>query len=108
MEIIAIGSRELMDGFALLGITTHVAEEAAQIDHLLSELARRRERALVYIQQDMIGDRTPTVKKLRLEGGSILICEIPPLGGAADYRPQVEQLIRRVLGSSMLEDSVER
>ena len=108
MEILAIGSRELMDGFALLGITTHVLEDAAEIDRLLSDLARRRERALVYIQQDMIDEQTPSVQKLRLEGGSILICEIPPLGGAAEYRPQVEKLIRRVLGSSILEDPVER
>lgn len=108
MEIIAIGSRELMDGFALLGIRTYVDPEAAEIDELLAELKHKRERALVYIQQNMIGDDTPIVQKLRLEGGSILICEIPPLGGAAEYRPQVEKLIRRVLGSSMLEDSVER
>lgn len=103
MEIIAIGSRELMDGFALLGIRTHADADAQEIDELLSELSRRRERALVYIQQDLIGDDIPMIRKLRLEGGSILVCEIPPLGGAAEYHPQVERLISRVLGSSMLE-----
>lgn len=107
MEIIAIGSRELMDGFALLGIRTHVDADAAQINELLSELARRRERALVFIQQDLIGDETPMVHQLRLEGGSILVCEIPHLRGAADYHPQVEKLIRRVLGSSILERSLD-
>ena len=108
MKIIAIGSRELMDGFALLGIETYADAEAAEINELLSELARKRERALVYIQQDLIGEETPIIQQLRLEGGSILVCEIPHLKGAAEYHPQVEKLIRRVLGSSMLERSLER
>jgi vacuolar-type H+-ATPase subunit F/Vma7 len=107
VEIIAIGNRELMDGFALLGIRTYADADAAEIDELLAELARKRERALVYIQQDMIGDETPMVQRLRLQGGSILICEIPRLGGAEEYRPQVETLIGRVLGSSMREGRLE-
>jgi vacuolar-type H+-ATPase subunit F/Vma7 len=107
VEIIAIGSRELMDGFALLGIRTYADADAAEIDELLADLARRRERALVYIQQDLIGEETPMVQRLRLEGGSILICEIPRLGATDEYRPQVEKLIGRVLGSSMLEPRLE-
>jgi vacuolar-type H+-ATPase subunit F/Vma7 len=96
-----------MDGFALLGIRTYADADASQIDALLAELARKRERALVYIQQDLIGDETPMVQRLRLEGGSILICEIPRLGAAGEYRPRVETLIGRVLGSSMQERRLE-
>lgn len=107
MEIIAIGSRELMDGFALLGIRTCADASAAEINDLLSELERKRERALVYIQQDLIGDETPIIQRLRLQGGSILVCEIPQLSDAARYHPHVEKLIRRVLGSSMLERPLE-
>ena len=107
MEIIAIGSRELMDGFALLGIRTYADANAAQINDLLSELERRRERARVYIQQDLIGEETPIIQRLRLQGGSILVCEIPHLRGAEQYQPHVETLIRRVLGSSMLERRLE-
>ena len=45
----------------------------------------------------------PMVKQLRGQGGNILICEIPSLHDVDDYRPQVESLIGRVLGSSTLE-----
>jgi vacuolar-type H+-ATPase subunit F/Vma7 len=106
VEIIAIGNRELMDGFALLGIRTYADANAVEINDLLTELARKRERALVYIQQDLISEETPIIQQLRLQGGSILVCEIPHLRGAAEYHPQVEKLIRRVLGSSMLERSL--
>ena len=103
MKIIALGSAALMDGFALLGIETHADLAPAEIDELLSGLVRRRERALIYLQQDLMTDDIPMIRQLRSQGGAILICEIPSLQDAGDYRPQVDHLIKRVLGASVLE-----
>jgi len=103
MKILALGSAALMDGFALLGIETHADPEPARIESLLRELIRARERALIFMQQDLLETDIPTVAQLRLQGGSILICEIPSLQDAGDYRPQVDHLIKRVLGASVLE-----
>ncbi len=107
MKIIAIGNSALMDGFALLGIQTYADASADQINAVLSELARNRERALVYLQQDLMSADIPMIPQLRSQGGSILICEIPDLHTADDYQPEVEKLIGRVLGSSVLERQVE-
>ena len=106
MKIIAIGDSALMDGFALLGIQTHADESLERIDAMLTELARSHERALVFIQQDLMRAGIPMIQQLRMQGGSILICEIPGLSDAADYQPAVETLIGRVLGSSVLEKKV--
>jgi vacuolar-type H+-ATPase subunit F/Vma7 len=106
MKIIAVGNSALMDGFALLGIKTYADESAVTINAMLTELARSRERALVYNQQDLIGAEIPMIRQLRIQGGSILICEIPNLHSADDYQPEVEKLIGRVLGSSVLERKV--
>ena len=106
MRILAIGEAELMDGFALLGLETHPDASYDAIEALLTELVRSRERALVFIQQELIGDDMPILQRLRLDGGSILICEIPGLHGARDYQPEVEKLIGRVLGSSMREQNL--
>jgi vacuolar-type H+-ATPase subunit F/Vma7 len=103
MKIIAMGSAALMDGFALLGIETHADATADEIDALLTRLSRARERALVFIQQDLMSADIPMVRQLRIQGGSILICEIPSLQAAGQYRPAVDQLITRVLGSTVLE-----
>ncbi len=103
MKIIAIGNSALMDGFALLGIETHADATADEINSVLTELARNRERALVYLQQDLMSAEIPMIQQLRAQGGSILICEIPDLNTADDYQPAVEKLIGRVLGSSVLE-----
>ncbi|MDH3760993.1 MAG: hypothetical protein OEU50_08415 [Gammaproteobacteria bacterium] len=107
MKIIAIGNSALMDGFALLGIHTCADASADEINALLSELSRSRERALVYLQQDLMNADIPMIQQLRVQGGSILICEIPDLHTADDYQPEVEKLIGRVLGSSVLERPLE-
>jgi vacuolar-type H+-ATPase subunit F/Vma7 len=93
MKIVAIGNSALMDGFALLGIETCADASADEINALLSELSRSRERALVYLQQDLMNADIPMIKQLRVQGGSILICEIPDLHTADDYQPEVEKLI---------------
>ncbi|MDH3219356.1 MAG: V-type ATP synthase subunit F [Gammaproteobacteria bacterium] len=103
MEIIAIGTAALMDGFALLGIRTYADASTDEINSVLTELARSRERALVYLQQDLMTADIPMIQQLRNQGGSILICEIPNLHAAGEYRPAVEKLIGRVLGNSILE-----
>ena len=103
MKIIAFGSSALMDGFALLGIETYPDVSNDTIEQVLGELSRNRERALVYLQQDLMQADIPIVSQLRGQGGNILICEIPGLHNVDDYRPQVETLIGRVLGTSTLE-----
>lgn len=106
MKIIAIGNSALMDGFALLGIETYADASADEINAVLTDLVHERERALVYLQQDLISAEIPMIQQLRIKGGSILICEIPDLHTADDYQPEVEKLIGRVLGSSALEGQI--
>jgi vacuolar-type H+-ATPase subunit F/Vma7 len=103
MEIIAIGNAALMDGFALLGIRTYADASTDEINSVLTELAHGHERALVYLQQDLMTADIPMIRQLRNQGGSILICEIPSLHAAGEYQPAVEKLIGRVLGNSILE-----
>ncbi len=103
MKILAFGSAALMDGFALLGIETHADPRAQEIESRLSALVQARERALIFMQQDLMSREVPSIARLRLQGGSILVCEIPDLQAAGDYHPQVDELIKRVLGASVLE-----
>lgn len=103
MKIIAFGDAALMDGFALLGIQVQEDQSAAAIEATLRELSRSRERALVFVQQDLMTDAIPMIAQLRRQGGTILICELPALQAADQYRPAVEKLISRVLGPALTE-----
>ncbi len=108
MEIIAMGDAALMDGFALLGIQTYVGQSNEVINQVLQDLKHNKKRALVFVQQDLMDADIPMLSRLRNGGGSILICAIPQLDQARNFRPEVEQLIGRVMGQHMLEGSHER
>jgi vacuolar-type H+-ATPase subunit F/Vma7 len=107
MKIIAVGASALMDGFALLGIKTYADESAEIIDAMLRELDRNHETALVFIQRDPDNFRIPMVQQLRNQGGRILICEIPALQDVHGHQPEVEKLIARVMGSTVMEHQLD-
>jgi len=100
-----MGSSALMDGFALLGIKTYADESPQKMNAVLSELNRNHERALVYVQQDLMQADIPMISQLHNHGGSILICEIPHLENVQQYQPAVEKLVRKVLGTSVQESN---
>lgn len=103
MKILAIGHSALMDGFGLLGIETYPDEDPDVINQVLTELDKKHERALVFIQRELMQADIPMIKHLHSEGGSILLCEIPDLKQAENFQPAVEKLIGQVLGPSVLE-----
>ena len=101
MRLLAFGSRALMDGFALLGIETFADASASEVGRILTSLSRGKEKALVFLQQDLAREDIPILQELRSEGGSILISEVPDILSADQYEAQVDQLIKRVLGSNI-------
>lgn len=101
MRLLAIGNQALMDGFALLGIETHADISISEIDKILTGLLRKKERALVYLQQNLAQADLPVLHRLRNEGGRILISEIPDIRSANNYNAPVDRLISRVLGSNV-------
>jgi len=103
MRIIAIGNRALMDGFAIIGVETYVDADRLEIEKLLNELVSKRQRALIYLQQDLELCKIPAFQKLRNEGGDILVCEIPALHEPANRHTTLDSMITRVMGASVLD-----
>lgn len=101
MRLMAIGNQALMDGFALLGIETHADISIEEIEKILTGLSRKREKAMIFLQQDLAQADLPILQQLRNEGGRVLISEIPDILSANEYQAPVERLITRVLGSNM-------
>lgn len=106
MRQLAFGNSELMDGFALLGIETYPDISISQIEKILTQLVHNKERALIYIQQDLAQAEMTILDQIRSEGGNILISEIPDILSADGYQAPVDRLIARVLGTSAVEEIV--
>lgn len=102
MRTLAMGHSALMDGFALLGIETWPDATIEDVERELTQLLRKRERALIYLQSNLAQDSSGLLQQVRSEGGDILISEIPDILSARDYRAPVEMLIERVLGKHAL------
>lgn len=102
-RIIALGSEALLEGFALLGVETVTDPSPRQVDELLRDLVASDARALVFLEHEVARRAGEALDNVRREGGRIVVSEIPPLEAPANYRPPVEELVTRVLGSSALE-----
>lgn len=103
MRIIAAGSQPLMDGFSLLGVETHADINSEQLERLLSEVIQRRERTLIYLQQDLAQADIPMLQQIRKEGGSVLISELPHLHQPENRAATIDTLISRVMGAAAVE-----
>ncbi len=103
MRIIAAGSQPLMDGFSLLGVETHADIDTDQLEKLLNEVIRSRQRTLIYLQQDLAQADIPALQQIRKEGGAILITELPHLHQPENRTATIDTLITRVMGAAALE-----
>ena len=104
MRIIAMGGQALIDGFALLGFETYADATSGDVEQMLSELIRNKEKALLFLEHSLSRAAGPHLARVRKEGGHIIVSEVPPLHAPEDYRPPVEELVSRVLGPSALEE----
>ena len=96
-----------MDGFALLGIETHVDLGIEALEALLLSIVSSQERTLIYLQQDLLDNDIPILNQIRSEGGSILISEVPSLHEPENRQASIDMLIRKTIGPSALENTHE-
>ena len=80
-RMIALGSAALTDGFSLIGIETVADATAEQLENLLAELVRRQEKALVFLEHNLARSQGPWLRRVREEGGRVVIAEKPEMFG---------------------------
>jgi len=102
-RLIALGSAALVDGFNLIGIETVRNATPEMLEELLAGLIQRQEKALLFIEHDLARSQGPWLKRVRNEGGRIVVTEMPPLHAPEDYHPPVEDVVRAILGPQALE-----
>jgi vacuolar-type H+-ATPase subunit F/Vma7 len=102
-RMIALGSAALTEGFSLIGVETVPDATPAMLEELLAGLVRRQEKALVFLEHGLARSQGPWLTRVREEGGRVVVAEIPPLHAPEDYHPQVEDVVRAILGAGALE-----
>ncbi len=102
-RLIAMGSAPLMQGFSLIGAETYPDAGAAELERVLAELVRGDQKALIFLELDLARSDGFWLRRVRGEGGRIVITEIPSLARPDEYAPEVDRLVRRLLGEAALE-----
>lgn len=96
--MIAMGTRPLMEGFALLGFETWPDADTEDLKKVLAELVQSREKALLLLETYLSRSQCSLLADIRIHGGDIIVTEVPALNAAQQYHPFVEDLVVKVLG----------
>lgn len=102
-RMIALGSAALVEGFGLLGFETYPNADVRRLDTVLTELGLAKTPALVVLEDYLARCESPELRRVRDEDPRVVVVEIPGLNVAGDYQPQVERLVRSVLGPAALD-----
>ena len=100
-RLIAMGGAALMQGFALIGFETWPDADEKDLESVLTELLRERQRALVRLEPRLARCDCAPLRMVMNEGGRIVVTEIPPLEAPADYRPVVDELLATSMPGSL-------
>lgn len=102
-RLIVLGSAALTDGFRVLGAETVPDATPEDLRDLLEEVRQDDATALIMIEADLAARGEAILRRARRRGNRLAIVEIPPLTDPEAFRPYVETLVERVLGTSVLE-----
>lgn len=108
MRLIFLGSAALAEGFALTGFEIFPNATVDTVEKVLVEVLKRKEKALIFVEDSLSRQPSPSFLRARNESDRIVITEIPPLHAPENYQPLVEELVGRVLGPAVLEVEAKR
>lgn len=102
-RLIAIGSAPLVEGFGLIGFEIFPDATMEEVEKILEQIERSQRPALVLIESDLARCPCGVLERIRSRYVRIVVVEIPQLHAPQDFHPEVENLVRSVLGPSALE-----
>lgn len=95
---IFIGGHALTDGFRLIGFETLTDPDLRQLDQLLDELQRQRQRTLLIIEQSVNRIGSKLLNQIRREGGNIVLSEVPSLQDPDDFQNELDAQLKKLTG----------
>lgn len=95
---IFIGSPALTDGFRLIGFETVTDPDVRQLDLLLSELQRGKQRVLLIIEHAVSQMGSRLLDQIRKEGGRIVLTEVPSLHDPDTFQSELDAQLKKLTG----------
>lgn len=102
-----MGSAALCEGFGLIGMETYPDATPPTVETLLAALMGEQDPVLLLLEHGLARVAGDWLKRVRDEGGRIVIAEVPPLNTPSEYHPAVDDVVLAILGPAALQDSGE-
>lgn len=102
-RLIAMGSAALVEGFALIGFETFPDVSEERLEEILLQVERFNDQALIFLESDLARCDCAVLDRIRTQYVRVVVVEIPELHAPESYQPEVEELVRSVLGPSALD-----
>ncbi len=102
-RMLFLGEESLADGFRLIGFETHANPGPDEVDRILRDLRRNREKAFVVVDDAVMGQDSPNLKLVRREGGRIVVIAVPPLSAPTALTSEVADRLAALFGAATLQ-----
>lgn len=102
-RMLFLGEESLADGFRLIGFETHASPTPEEVDRILRDLRRNREKAFVVVDDAVMGQEIPNLKRVRKEGGRIVVIAVPSLSAPTLLASEVADRLAALFGVAALE-----
>ncbi|NEX21224.1 ATPase [Thiorhodococcus mannitoliphagus] len=102
-RMLFLGDDRLADGFRLIGFETHPNPSEQEAEQVFRDLLRQREKAFVIVDDALMHQRIPSLRRVLDEGGRIVVIAVPALGAAPKLTSDVAQRLSAMFGAGALE-----
>lgn len=102
-RMLFLGEESLADGFRLIGFETYPNPTPEVADRVIRDLSRAREKAFVLVDDAVMAADIPSLKRVRREGGRIVVIAVPPLSGPTRLASEVSDRLAALFGSANLQ-----
>jgi vacuolar-type H+-ATPase subunit F/Vma7 len=104
-RMLFLGEETLADGFRLIGFETHANPAPEEIDRILRDLLRNREKAFVVVDDAVMSQEIPNLKRVRKEGGRIVVVAVPSLSAPTVLASEVAERLATLFGTTAMQSS---
>ncbi|MBK1723590.1 V-type ATP synthase subunit F [Thiocystis violacea] len=102
-RMLFLGDDQLADGFRLIGFETHPSPSIEEVEQVLRDLLRQREKAFVIVDDALMGANIPSLRRVLDEGGRIVVIAVPTLSAQPKLASDVAQRLSALFGAATLE-----
>ena len=102
-RMLFLGEESLADGFRLIGFETYPNPTPEEADQVIRDLSRAREKAFVVVDDGVMAAEIPSLKRVRREGGRIVVIAVPLLSAPTRLASEVADRLAALFGSANLQ-----